>query len=87
MSMSSFAKDTAERCVKTVAQTAAATIGVGPATGIVDLDWANVASISGLAGLLSLLTSIASAKWGSDGTASAVDLAAPAPPYSPDHAA
>lgn len=74
MSMSTFAKDAAERCVKTIAQTAIVTIGAGPVTGVIDLDWANVASISGLAGLLSLLTSVASSKWGSDDSASAVDL-------------
>lgn len=74
MSMSTFAKDAAERCVKTVAQTALVTIGAGPVTGIIDLDWANVASISGLAGVVSLLTSVASSQWGEKGSASAVDL-------------
>ena len=46
-----------ERAVKTVAQTALATIGVG-AAGILDVDWANIASVSALAGVMSLLTSV-----------------------------
>ena len=46
-----------ERAVKTVAQTALATIGVG-AAGILDVDWANIASVSVLAGVMSLLTSV-----------------------------
>jgi hypothetical protein len=47
----------AERAVKTVAQTAIATIGVG-AAGIMDVDWANIASVAALAGVMSLLTSV-----------------------------
>ena len=45
------------RAIKTVAQTAAATIGTSAALG--DVDWIMVASASALAGLLSLLTSVA----------------------------
>lgn len=47
----------AERAVKTVAQTAIATIGVGVA-GVFDVDWVNVLSVSALAGIMSLLTSV-----------------------------
>jgi hypothetical protein len=46
-----------ERAVKTFAQTALATIGVG-ASGLLLVDWVNVVSVSGLACVMSLLTSV-----------------------------
>ncbi len=54
-----FVEYSGERAVKTVAQSALAMITASTAVGIIDVDWAQVASVSVLAGVLSVLTSIA----------------------------
>lgn len=63
--------DLAERAIKTLAQTLVATLSVG-ATGLLDVDWQQAASIAGLSAVLSILTSIASGGIGRTRSASVV---------------
>ncbi|WP_270228359.1 holin [Lactococcus garvieae] len=67
-----FLKDTAERAVKTFAQSMAAVLTAG-VTGVLDVDWMNALSVSLLATLVSVLTSVGSGYVGDD-SASAVNL-------------
>lgn len=55
--MKKWFKAAGRRALKTMAQTAVATIGTAAVLG--DADWVMVASASVLAGILSMLTSIA----------------------------
>lgn len=63
--MNAFVRDTGERAVRTVAQTAVALWGTAQ-VNIVDLDWQEIGGVSLAAGFLSILTSIAGGKWGSN---------------------
>lgn len=65
-----FWKATAERAVKTAAQSAAALL-VGDGIGLLTVDWAAVGSIAGLAAVVSVLTSVGSGAV-TDGSPSAV---------------
>ncbi|WP_459249521.1 holin [Streptomyces youssoufiensis] len=53
-----FWKATAERAVRTAAQSSLAVLGAG-ATGVLDADWAGAASVGGLAAVLAVLTAVA----------------------------
>lgn len=64
-----FWKDTAERAIKTAAQTAGAVLVVG--TPIWEVDWTAGLGITATATALSVLTSIASSGVGTKGTAAA----------------
>jgi hypothetical protein len=57
ISTKEWAKKACIRAIKTIAQTAVATIGTSAAMG--EVNWLMVASASVLAGVLSLLTSVA----------------------------
>ncbi len=54
-----FWKAAVERAVKTFAQAAVAFLAAG-LTGLLEVDWVQLASVSGLAALISVLTSIGS---------------------------
>lgn len=54
-------KDTADRVVSTGAQSAIATLTAG-ATGLLDVDWITIGSVTGLAMLLAALKALAIAQ-------------------------
>ena len=66
-----FWKDSAERSIKTFAQTAVSFLVIGT-TGVLEVNWEQIVSVSGIAALASVLTSIASDRVGTKGTASLV---------------
>lgn len=78
--------DTAERALKTAAQTAAALIGTS-AVHIIDLDWAQIGGVVATAVVLSVLTSLASDKVGAPGASAVAGAleakATPVPPPPP----
>ncbi len=57
MNWKNWLKAAGIRAIKTIAQTAVATIGTSVVLG--DVNWVMVGSAAGLAGILSLLTSVA----------------------------
>lgn len=68
-----FWKGAVERAIKTFAQAGGAFLAAG-ATGLLDVNWEQGASVAGLAALLSLLTSVASGStFGPGGSPSLVD--------------
>lgn len=66
-----FWADATERAVSTAAQAAVATLGAG-IFGILDVDWVNVASISGFAAVLSILKALAASGKGDPDSASLI---------------
>lgn len=53
-----FWVDTFDRAVSTIAQAAVAVLTAN-VTGLLEVDWVQIASVSGLAGAVSVLTSVA----------------------------
>lgn len=58
---------TAERAIKTVAQTVLGLLTADHIVGVLDVEWTQIGSVAALAALLSVLTSIASAQVGKGG--------------------
>ncbi|MDN5628849.1 holin [Lactococcus garvieae] len=68
-----FWKDTAERAVKTFAQSFGAVL-IASGTGLLDVDWMNALSVAGLATVISVATSVGGIKAGEVSTAGYVKL-------------
>ncbi|MEQ7260080.1 holin [Lactococcus garvieae] len=68
-----FWKDTAERAVKTFAQSFGAVL-IASGTGLLDVDWINALSVAGLATVISVATSVGGIKTGEVSTAGYVKL-------------
>jgi len=62
-----YAVATAERAIKTFAQSFVAYAIASGAVGLFDFAWSDAASVAGLATVLSVLTSVGSAGVGGDG--------------------
>lgn len=71
-----FWADATERAIKTFAQSALATFGVG-AVDLLSVNWLGVVSVGAGAAVVSLLTSLASERVGSRGTASLTHFVEP----------
>jgi hypothetical protein len=75
-----FWAQTAERAVKTFAQSAIALL-TGQGIGLLDINWQHVLSVAGLAAVVSVLTSVGSGPFSQNGTPNLVrgnSVAAPA---------
>lgn len=81
---------TAERAIRTAAQTGISVLTVDAATkvtGVADIDWSQTASIVGLATLLSVLFSVVGSNVGNAGPSFSKEvLTPPAPPIPADPA-
>lgn len=68
-----FLKDTAERAIKTFAQTLLGAVGAGAVLpAVTEIDWTQGAAIGATAAIVSILTSIVSSGIGNNGSASVV---------------
>ena len=78
-----FWTDALDRAAASIAQGAIAAAALGPAVGLLDVDWVGVGSIAGGMGVLSLLTSIAFRGNGKPGDPEAAREAARNPYWDP----